>query len=417
MQPTYYNRFGYRPPRKRGIKSIIATFSTAVGLLAYTSTVLLWPLQTLQAEPTVINQQPVEEVAIEWPEYGQSAVYAQGYGTLGTNGSDKAVPMASITKIVTALTVLEKRPLAKGSEGASITFTDADVKTYDAYLSRLGSVAPVTPGKNITQRDTLDVMLGISANNYADKMAIWAFGSLDAYLVAANQYLADHNLHDTKVADASGFSPKSRSTASDLVRLGSLALAEPAIATAVNSRKVAVPGYGTVNNTSRLLQQDNEVIGIKTGTTDEAGSCLLYAKKFMVDGQELVIIGATLGAPNHIRLAADAAKVLASIRNGFETTTIAAKGTPFATYDTPWGETIRAVAANEVRGLTWKGGKPTPGISVDDMGFRDLPVKIGAVVFTQGQQTVATASLELESPAAGPDWLWRIAHPGTVFGL
>lgn len=416
MKPAYYNLLSVskRPSRKRSLILLVC----GVFVTAYIAAAMLWPLQSLQAE-TVGSAAALEAetIALDWPSYGQSAAFASGYGLLGSDGSDRAVPIASITKIVTALTVLEERPLAEDASGGVVTFTARDVQAYNDYLALDGVVGPVTPGGIISQRDMLDIMLVASANNYADSLAIWAFGSLDAFLTAANHYLTTQGLQNTTIVDATGFSPDNRSTARDLVRLGELALAEPAIARAVDIEMLTVTGIGTFRNTNLLLHADPAVAGIKTGTTDEAGSCLLYAKTFTIDGEQVTVIGATLGAPNHTRLAEAAGQVLATARDGFAEATLARTDNVFATYKTSWGETVDAVAPAEVRGLIWRGERPMTDVHVNDItDYADVPAHIGTVTFRQNQQVVATTPLTLERPLQGPSWWWRLTHPHVLFG-
>src|SRR5205807_949217 len=97
----------------------------------------------------------------------------------------------------------------------------------------------------------------------------------------------------TVVADASGFSPDTVSTPSELVAIGIAALKNPVIAEIVAQSQAQIPGIpgGIIKNTNLLFGIDG-VIGIKTGTTDEAGHCLLFAARYGAeDGQKVTIVG------------------------------------------------------------------------------------------------------------------------------
>ena len=145
---------------------------------------------------------------LSWPASGQSAVGILGTGTALSHGTQMPVPTASTAKLITALTVLGIKPLALGEQGPTITLTASDMALYSSYLAQQGSDVQVTAGEQISEYQMLEAMLLPSANNMADSLAIWAFGSLPAYAQAANQYLDDVGLVETHVgSDASGFSP------------------------------------------------------------------------------------------------------------------------------------------------------------------------------------------------------------------
>ena len=134
---------------------------------------------------------------------------------------------ASITKVITALVVLEDHPIAAGEGGPEIAYTDADVDIYWDMVAQNGSVAPVRAGSTLTLRESLEAMLLPSGNNYSISIANWAYGSVDAFLERARTWLDAHGLVDTRIADSSGLSLDNVSTAADLVQLGEIALADP----------------------------------------------------------------------------------------------------------------------------------------------------------------------------------------------
>ena len=90
----------------------------ALGALFYLPMTLLAPLREAAPVVPVHSELPGEVAVPVWPGYGASAIGAVGFpGVLAASGSDQALPMASITKIVTALTVLQAKPLAVGEAG------------------------------------------------------------------------------------------------------------------------------------------------------------------------------------------------------------------------------------------------------------------------------------------------------------
>mgnify|MGYP001151423517 CR=1 FL=1 len=73
---------------------------------------------------------------LPWPDYGQSAAGIDDYGLISASPNQKPLPMASVTKIVTALAVLEKYPLKTGEQGTDIVFKTSDIQIYDEFLQK-----------------------------------------------------------------------------------------------------------------------------------------------------------------------------------------------------------------------------------------------------------------------------------------
>src|SRR5215217_6552256 len=111
-----------------------------------------------------------------------------------------------------------------------MTFEADDVAIYKKYVGQKGKVGGVSPGTTLSKLDTLKVVLIESANNYAESLAIWAFGSQEEYVTAARAFLAEHGLTGTTIVDPTGISPEDTSTTADLVALGRLALTNPVLA-------------------------------------------------------------------------------------------------------------------------------------------------------------------------------------------
>ena len=102
-----------------------------------------------EAVASVVAAPPATQPAVvpDFPDYGRGAVGAVGFeGVLAASGDQSAFPMASITKVVTALVVLEAKPLEAGEQGPDIEFTADDVEVYNQVLAQNGSVQPVRAG-------------------------------------------------------------------------------------------------------------------------------------------------------------------------------------------------------------------------------------------------------------------------------
>jgi serine-type D-Ala-D-Ala carboxypeptidase (penicillin-binding protein 5/6) len=391
----------------------IAVFGGAAVALAtafYLPLTLLAPLSPIEAVVESYAPPAAVQPTVVFPDYGASGVGAVGYpGVLASAGSADALPIASISKIITALVVLDAHPLALGETGPDITFGDLDQQYYDAQLADGGVVESVYAGQVMSQRNVLNVMLMESANNYAESLATWGYGTMEAFVAAANAWLAAEGLTATSIDEPTGVSPNNRSTVPDLIELGKLALADPVVAEIVATRMMDVPEVGTIENRNELLGLDG-VDGIKTGTLDEAGSCLLFSQDHTVGSTTVTIVGVVLGGPDHDTIDAAIRSLLAEVDAGFTEITLATAGEEFATYDTPWGDTAAAVAAHDASVAVWSATPVTLDTTVDELSLADAGSEVGQLVFTIGTRTV-TVPLRLSATIDDPGPWWRLTNP------
>ncbi|KQX06959.1 MULTISPECIES: D-alanyl-D-alanine carboxypeptidase family protein [unclassified Leifsonia] len=365
-------------------------------------------------QPTVATQPAAQ---LTWPDFGSGAVGAVGFdGLLGSHGDpDAAVPIASITKVITALVVLEAKPIAAGEEGPSITYTDADVDIYYDQVAENASVAPVSSGLQLSEKQSLTVMLLPSAGNYSESLAIWAYGSVDAYLDAANAWVDDHGLANTTVADTSGLSDDSSSSPTDLVALAKIAVADPTLMSIVSQESADIPGVGVVKNTNNMLGTHG-VDGMKTGTNDNSGATLLFSAKYTVGSQTVTVVGAMLGGASmgdHDVLDAAVGTVLDGVAAGFHEVQLTTEGAPAATYKSLWGDTATAVSAKTASVLTWSDTAVSGVAKAEAVQAADDGDTVGSLTFTVGTQTVEVP-LVLMGSIDGPDAGWRLSHPGEL---
>jgi D-alanyl-D-alanine carboxypeptidase (penicillin-binding protein 5/6) len=366
----------------------------------------------VDAPPPVVNVVTPET----WPGDGVSAVGAVGFdGVLATNDADPTPrSMASITKVVTSLVVLRAKPLAPGEEGPQVTFTAEDEALRRQILTQDGIVEPAVPGTSLSQRDLIEGALLASANNYAAALGVWAYGSNDAFVAAANAWLAEQGLTGTHVADAMGLSPETVSTTADLVRLGEMVLADPVLAGIVDQRSADVTGVGQVVNRN-LLASVPGFRGIKTGTLEQAGKCLLWAVDTKVGDRDVTVVGVTLGARDHAELAAQVLALLPTVTANMHVVQVATAGEPFADYETAWGATAQAVATADESLLVW--GDTPVATTVEASGTAEAAAgtEVGAATVTAGQQAVRIP-LALDRALPGPDGWWRLGNPGELLG-
>jgi D-alanyl-D-alanine carboxypeptidase (penicillin-binding protein 5/6) len=375
---------------------------------------LLAPLPAVEAAMTPYVAPVSAAAELTLPAYGASGIGAVGTdGLLAASGSTEPVPIASISKIITTLVVLDAKPIDEGTDGATLSFTSADVQIYNDYLAENGSVKAVAAGTTFTQREVIELLLVGSANNYAQSLVNWAFGSEEEYAVAANAWLTAHGLTSTSVVDATGMSPSNVSTPQDLVKLGELALADSTVSTIIAQESVTVPRIGELSNTNKLLGVDG-IDGIKTGTLDEAGACLLFSADVTVAGQDITLVGVILGGPDHSVVNKDVRALLTSAEAGYHEVVLATAGQQFGTYSTEWGAQTPLVATEDRSTLVWSDTTVAATVSADAVTLADDGDDLGSVVFDVGGSEI---SIPLETSAAieDPGAWWRLTNPSKLF--
>lgn len=392
--------------------SLIAAGGAAVGV--YVPVVLLAPLPQAVVTTTPWTEPARPSQVLTLPTIGASALGAVGFdGLLAQSGISTPVPIASISKVITALVVLEAKPITASEAGPTLTFTAADAALSSKYTKMLGKVEPMRAGEQLTERQALEVMLVSSANNYAEAIADWAFGDESSYVDATHAWLNEHDLTATTIVEPTGISPQNVSSPANLVRLGELALQHPVVAAIVSARQVTVPVLGTVNNTNELLGIGG-VDGIKTGTLPEAGSCLLFSADYPVGDTTVTVVGVILGGTDRDAVDAAVTALLAGVATGFHQVKLAAAGEKFAAFSTPWGESANATAAKDARAIVWSDRPITSNIETLPMAVGSLGERAGILRFRVNEQSV-TVPLRLDSPISSPDAWWRITHPDAIF--
>jgi D-alanyl-D-alanine carboxypeptidase (penicillin-binding protein 5/6) len=370
-------------------------------------TLYMRPLPSVQPVVNIKNPTSDNAIAIPWPAYGQAAVGAEGLGVLEVNGTQKAAPIASVAKVMTAYSVLKQRPVSLGKQGPVISISDQDILTYNDYYSKGGSVARVASGEKITEYQAVQALMLPSANNFADTLAIWAFGSMDKYILYANNQAKALGLKDTHISDASGFSPQTLSSAHDLVLLGQAAIKNPVLAQIVNQRQATIPEAGTIQNVNWLLGIDN-VNGIKTGNTEEAMGCFLFSSERVVAGQKITVVGAIMGAPDLNKAIGDSRPIITAVDNGFKTVHAVTAGQEIGYYELPWAGRAKAAAKKDLSFLVWQGSTVDLSAKVNAI---EAPQPKGTVVgFIKGKADKKSAASEiiLAQPVNKPSWKWRI---------
>ncbi len=231
---------------------------------------------------------------LPWPATGSAALTMEGVGSLGRVGNTQPVPIASITKVMTAYVVLTDHPLSSGATGPAIPVDAATIAAYQTGLATQQSVVAVAAGESLTELQALEGLLIPSGNNIAVLLADWDAGSTDAFVAKMNSAAQSLGLSSSHFVDVSGLDPGSESTADDLIVLGQAAMALPAFAQVVGMGDTTLPVAGRLINFDYDLGHAG-IIGIKTGTDAAAGGCFLFEAQTTVDGKKVTLVGAVLG--------------------------------------------------------------------------------------------------------------------------
>ena len=183
------------------------------------------------------------------------------------------MPIASITKLMTAIVVMDaKLPL---DEELEISYEDLDF--IKGTRSRLGT------GTVLTRGEMLKLALMASENRAASALGRNYPGGFPAFVAAMNKKARDLGMRDTRFVDSTGLHPENVSTAQDLVKLVEAGLKHPLIRefTTSESHYVSLEGGArnrvlTFNNSNGLVRAGTWDIGLsKTGYISEAGRCLV----------------------------------------------------------------------------------------------------------------------------------------------
>jgi D-alanyl-D-alanine carboxypeptidase (penicillin-binding protein 5/6) len=239
-------------------------------------------------------------VPIPVPTAGSFALSTSTVADVASHNATVERPIGSVAKAMAALVVLEAEPLPAGAGGPSITMTAADVALYHQAVAEGGSNLAVRAGEVLSERDLLLALLLPSADNIAETLAVWVSGNRTTFIARENAMAAAMGMDHTHFADPSGLSPKTESTAADLLILARAVTASPALADLVAVQEARLPDGTLLHNLDILLGHVPGWLGVKTGWTGAAGGCLLFAARRSygpASNVSVTVWGAVLGQP------------------------------------------------------------------------------------------------------------------------
>lgn len=323
------------------------------------------PFPTTLVTPSPSAQRPdvtAESVALADIDTGQILVAQR---------PDQRRPIASTTKIMTALLVLEAvRP--------------GDVVTVSEYAAvQTGAELGVKPGEKITVRNLLYALLLQSANDAAVALAEHVAGSVEQFLARMNDRAHQLGARDTHFESPNGLDDRGYSTARDMALLTVEAFRNPTFTEVVSRKFVDIPAPRGeprhLQNRNALLWLYPDATGVKTGFTSAAGFCLVGA----AERNGLRLTAVVLGAPTDAF--SDAAALLDFGFETFERRVVVEEGQEFGPLEVDGREI--PVAADVSLELLLRRSVDTDEVVVQEPGL-SLPLaageRVGEVVIRNG---------------------------------
>jgi D-alanyl-D-alanine carboxypeptidase (penicillin-binding protein 5/6) len=323
--------------------------------------------------------------------------------------------MASTTKIMTALVVLER---ARLSDPVAVPKAAEEVAQSPVNL---------TAGETHTVRQMLEVMLVESANDAAYSLAEKVGGSQAGFAALMNAEAEKLGLKDTHFTNPHGLDqPGHYTSAYDLAALSRYAMKDPEFRRIVKLRSVMVPGprgeRRVFRTTDELLGSYDGMQGIKTGFTDDAGYCLSSAAQR--GGVELY--GVILGTRSEKARFRQSARLLDWGFTHYRATEVVAKGVRVGTVPVrDWlDKDIVARVAEGTSAVVFDLAGPVTRKYALEPGV-DAPVRagqpIGTVSAYQGGKLLATMPVVAAGDMAAPGlWervkIWSVRSWRAVFG-
>lgn len=333
-----------------------------------------------------------------------------GGGVLFRHAARTRRPVASLTKVMTALVVLRATsPDDRVAVPAAAVFGSRDFGA--------GSTLGLRAGEEQRVRDLLYGALVGSANDAARALAIHVSGSEEAFVRRMNRVARDMGMRRTEFRSATGLDDRGTSTAEDIRVLAEAAASEPLLRRIVMTRVHRLPGPArprTIQNRNALLWLYPGATGMKTGSTRGAGFCLIATAER--EGRRLLAV--VLGAPSDAF--SDAASLLNYGFGGFDVETVVRAGDPFGEVDLRGGS-VEVAASSDLTALvpTVARDEIHPVIRVDrSAAFPPAPAEaVGEVQVVAGDLVLGAVPLvpiRVPPPPDEGDLPWWAEATGAV---
>jgi len=352
---------------------------------------------------------------LAWPAVGEAAIDVPSMGLVVQGASEQPVPIASLTKIMTAYIVLRDHPLGPTSSGPTIVMTPTDVADVARDEADNDTSVPVVAGEHLTERQLLSGLMVHSANNFADTLARWDAGSIRAFVAKMNATAAALGMTKTHYVDTNGIEAGSVSTAADQLRLTARAMAIPAFAAVVDQPTVSEPLAGVLANYVQAIGTDG-VVGVKSGFTQAAMGCVVLAADRQVDGQDVLVLAAVTGQPGFNPLGQAqtvALDLIGGVAASLRVAPIVPVGAVVARVEVPWEPGLGQVHATVVKPvsiLVWPGTTVVSRFRPNRLGTDvHRGSVVGTLLVSDGIEQVADPVRSTRS-ITPPSAAWRLWH-------
>jgi D-alanyl-D-alanine carboxypeptidase (penicillin-binding protein 5/6) len=328
---------------------------------------------------------------------------------------DARRPVASLTKVMTALLTLERT-----QPGDIVTVPPEAVFAPDEYGA--SSTLGLRAGERLPVRDLLEAIILQSSNDAAIALAVHVAGSTERFVELMNRRAVQLGMRDTRFASPNGLDDRGLSTASDLLVLLRAAQAQPGFRELAATRFAEIPSPKgpprRVQNRNVLLWLYPGATGVKTGSTVGARFCLIATAKR--DGRELAVI--LLGDPDETF--SDAAALLNHGFAGFERHPFVARGDDLGVVRIVGGA-VPVVAGADLEALVATGllDRAQRRIVVDPraayppaVGERVGTMRVTLPGVTVGSVPLLAAEVPPPPAAEGPWWIRAGRTVARAFG-
>jgi D-alanyl-D-alanine carboxypeptidase (penicillin-binding protein 5/6) len=377
--------------RTSSIVAIIVAVIVALGIVQVVRPVAK-PVLAISVKPTqtIAGASP----KLPWPAGAQADAEVQGVGVWAQHGPSAALPIGSLAKMMTAYLVLKAHPLSVAQNGPSLTVTPADVTLYQQDATSHQSVMYVQNGEKLSELFMLEGILVPSGNNIATMLGDWVGGTVTHFAQQMNQTAHALGMTHTHYNGPVGLQSTTVSTAADQMKLAAVMMKNPVFQGIVAMPQLAVPGQSALEYNYNFLVGHKGVIGVKTGSTVQAGGCVVLAKNVTVGNRTLTVYSSVLGVITHAnQLQAalnDADSLLNAAGSVVSNHRVVTAGQTVGSIKAPWQNAIPLVATKSASFLGWPGLHYTVTVNAHLPSSTNVPkgTVVGTLTATMGSQTV-----------------------------
>ena len=334
---------------------------------------------------------------LPFPAAGQAVVEVDGIGRMGGSGTGRPTPTASVAKVMTAYVFLTDHPLPTGQEGPTYRISPEEAARLPWRVAREETHVDVVANQPFTEREALEALMIVSANNIAHELARWDSGGDVPFVAKMNSTARRLGMTGTRYTDPSGFDATTVSTAADQVLLFRAAMRIPAFAEVVAKSTFTPRTGGETRSGGNTLLGAYGVIGGKTGFTSQAGANYVFAARYA--GR--LLVGAVMAQPQATSpaVAVSAAQpLILAAENSLTRVTLAPRGAVLARVEDGFGHRVPLAAAAPVTAIAWPG--LTLRLRVEGTVPRHAPSgRVIASIATGGDRTPLRLVRSLRAPS------------------